>query len=57
MECPRCNSDSKPTGKIWKFGPFDGESHLCLKCKKQFNVYFNKGKFNHTIPKKKNNYP
>lgn len=39
MECPRCNSDSIPTGKEWKYNVFNVTSYYCSKCGKKFNAY------------------
>lgn len=53
VDCPRCGAAADSTGKKWKFGVFDVEGYHCSGCDKNFNSYYKKGKFSHTVPKGK----
>ncbi|MHA2433850.1 MAG: hypothetical protein ACXADO_11525, partial [Candidatus Thorarchaeota archaeon] len=48
--CPRCDSLAEPTGKVFKFGVFDGRSFKCEQCEKHFNVFYRADVFSHTVP-------
>jgi transposase-like protein len=53
MKCPRCENETKESHKEWNYAAFHVKKFECKKCRQSFMAYFHKGKFSHTIPKKK----
>ncbi len=51
IKCPRCGALSKPTGKGFKFGVFEGRSYFCEGCSKSFNAFYRDKELSYTIPK------
>jgi len=51
ITCPRCGSPTKPTGKAFAFGVFDGRGYRCNECGKYFSAYYRDQVFCHTVPK------
>lgn len=51
IPCPRCRSETSPTGREFLFGVFKGRSFACGGCGKSFNAYFRDDEFSHTVPK------
>lgn len=51
IDCPRCGTPSKPTGKGFKFGVFDGRSYFCEECGKSFNAFYKEKELSYTVPK------
>jgi hypothetical protein len=51
IECPRCGSLSRPTGKRFRFGVFEGRSYSCEGCSKSFNAFYRDRELSYTVPK------